>query len=135
MAKPGAFNYQDVLRILEEDQAVLDEILPELDKRRIAEGQHFQVLVAKRLQQALDHADEGRGSPICGPDIEATSPEELHYRERLAREVIGSAELEFRKLDDATKADIYAIARGEKTADEIVARILVAVAAHQKDAT
>ena len=60
--------------------------------------------------------------------------EELHYRERLVREVIGSAELEFRKLDDVTKEDLYAIARGEKTADEVVANILAEVAAHQNTA-
>lgn len=72
MAKPVTSNHQDILRILEEDQAVLDEILPELDRRRIAEGQHFQVLLAKCLQQALDHANEGRSTPICSQDIEAS---------------------------------------------------------------
>ncbi len=51
------FEYQERLRILEEDQAVLDEILPELRRRRIAEGRKYRADVAARMQQELNRAD------------------------------------------------------------------------------
>ena len=48
---------QERLRILDEDQAMQDEILPLLRQRRIAEGAKYRELVSERMRQELDRAE------------------------------------------------------------------------------